>query len=71
MPKEFERKNYSKKQINDMILEKFQVCMEPVCYEMGQVMEALQSRIHDLEAASNAMILEMKEWKEKNQKFIQ
>jgi hypothetical protein len=70
MPKELERKNYSKKQINDMILEKFQICMEPVCYEMGKVMETLQSRIQELEVASNAMIVEMKEWKEKNGKVI-
>lgn len=67
----FDRKGYSKEQIDIMIAEKLQICVEPICTEIGGVLEMLQKRIVDLEIANNAMITEMKEWKTKNQKTIQ
>jgi hypothetical protein len=67
----FERKNYSREEINILVAEQLKLCIEPICREIGVALEALQKRIVDLEIASNAMINEMKEWKERNSRMLQ
>jgi hypothetical protein len=71
MSEHFVRKNYSRDEINLIIAEQLQLCIEPICKELGRAMEGLQRRIVDLEMASNSMIAEMKEWKKKNQVTLQ
>lgn len=71
MTKYFERKKYTKEEIDLIVIERIQEVIEPICKELGKAIETLQSRIIDLEEASNAMITEMKEWKEKNARTIQ
>lgn len=67
----FQRKFYTKEEINIMIAEQLQICIEPICREIGRAIEGLQNRIIDLETASNAMLTEMKAWKEKNFRTLQ
>ena len=59
----FERKAYTREEMNIIVAEHLQVCIEPICKEIGRAIEGLQSRIVELESASNAIITEMKEWK--------
>ena len=54
-----------------IVAEDMESCLQPILKELGKVIEGLQQRIVDLEAASNAMIEEMKKWKMNNQKTIQ
>jgi hypothetical protein len=67
----FDRKGYTRDEINILIAEQLKICIEPICFEIGKVIDSLQKRIVHLEMANNAMIREMKEWKAKNQKTIQ
>ena len=68
---QFERKNFTREEINILIAEQLGLCIEPICKELGMVIEGLAKRIADLEIASNAMIKEMQEWKGKYQRVIQ
>lgn len=63
MSKNFERKAYSREEINIIVAEQMGLAIEPICREIGQVMEGFNARLKDLEAAVNATIEEMKESK--------
>lgn len=67
----FVRKHYTAEEINKIVADQLQYCIEPICKELGKVIEGLQQRIVDLECASNAMIVEMKEWKKTNERSLQ
>ncbi len=71
MDANFQRKSYSKEELKIMIAEQLQICIEPICKEIGRAMESFQQRISDLEIAGNSMIAEMKAWKEKNYRTLQ
>lgn len=71
MSNHFERKAYSREEINIIIAEQLQICIEPICKEIGKAIEELQKRIVDLEVASNAVITELKEQKDKSARMIQ
>lgn len=59
----FERKTYTREEINLMVAEQMQLCVEPICKEIGQVIEGMIKRIVDLETATNSIIEEIKSWK--------
>lgn len=69
--KHFDRKAYSREEINIIVAEQLQLCVEPICKEIGKAIEGLNIRLKDVEIASNAMIEEMRKWKESNYKTIQ
>lgn len=71
LPTPQKKHSYSRAEINHMIAEQLGICIEPICQEIGKAIESLQKRIQDLEAAGNAMITEMKEWKSKSNRTIQ
>lgn len=71
MSEQYQRKPYSREEINTFIAEQLKICIEPICHEIGKAIESLQSRIVDLETATNSMIVEMKEWKSLSQRTIQ
>ena len=45
--------------------------IDPICKEIGKALEGLQKRIVDLETATNSIIRELKEDKEKESRTIQ
>jgi hypothetical protein len=68
---EFKQKSYSREEINIMIAEHLQICVEPICQEIGMVIEGLAKRLQDIESTCNTLITEMKAWKEENKRTIQ
>lgn len=70
MSEKFDRKGISRTEAITLIAEQLQMCIEPICKEMGEVMEGLHIRVQDAESALNALISEMKEWKRKQKELI-
>lgn len=68
---QFDRKAHTTEEINIMVAEQLKLCIEPICKEIGKMVEHLEKRIVDLETAANAMLIEMKAWKEKHERTIQ
>lgn len=68
MTSHFERKTYTREEMNVMIAEQLGLCIDPICKEIGQVVEGLQKRIVELESATNAIIEEMR--KRKNERVF-
>lgn len=62
----FERKPFSKEELNVIVAEQLKLCVEPICKEIGQVIEGMIKRIQELETATNSVIKELKSWKETN-----
>lgn len=66
MKEHFERKVFSREEINIIVAEQLGQGVEPICKEIGVVLEGLNLRVRDLEQANNAIIEEMKKWKSLN-----
>lgn len=67
----FERKAHTREEINIIVAEQLQLCIEPICKELGMVIEGLAKRLQDVESTCNTLISEMKAWKEENKRTIQ
>jgi cytolysin (calcineurin-like family phosphatase) len=68
---DFQEKRYTAQEINDFIARQFEIAITPIVQETGKIMRQIIARVEALEAATNTLITEMKEWKEQNTRVIQ
>ena len=71
MPNEFVRKSFTSEEIQSIVVEHTRKYLDPIWIELGKILESLSARISDLEIANNAMINEMKAWKDQNKGMLQ
>jgi hypothetical protein len=71
MPNEFVRKSFTSEEIQSIVVEHTRKYLDPIWIELGKILESLSARISDLETANNAMINEMKAWKDQNKGMLQ
>lgn len=65
------QKLYSREELNILVAEQLQLCIEPICQQIGEVIEGLMHRVLAVESATNALISEMKGNQGRYQRVIQ